>query len=314
MIKGISIILPVYNESSCIELVLVELYETVKKDLKKYKIEIIVVNDGSSDDTSSKLNRMQKNISILKIIELSRNFGQSAAIACGVDQAKFEIIVLMDSDGQNDPKDIKQLLIGLEKGNDLVSGWRYPRSENSLIRRVPSKIANLVIAKFTGVNIHDFGCTLKAYRASYLKNIFIFGDTHRFLAAYVRFLGGKVTELKVNHRPRISGKSNYTITRTYRVLLDLIFAFVYQKFRLRPLHLFGGFASLFFALAIAFSSWALISRVFFNVWLISTPLPILIGICIGVGFQFLALGIFAELNLRNSDSSRVLKPYYIRAK
>jgi len=314
MVKSISIVLPVYNEGSCIEQVLMELSETVNKDLTKYRIEIIVVNDGSHDDTSIRLNHVKKSISNLKIIELSRNFGQSAAIACGVDQAKSDIIVLMDSDGQNDPKDIKKLLIGLEKGYDLVSGWRSQRSENSIARRVPSKIANLIISKFTGVKIHDFGCTLKAYRAIYLKNIFIFGDTHRFLAAYVGFLGGKVTELKVNHRPRVSGKSNYTITRTYRVLLDLIFALVYQKFRLRPLHLFGGFASLFFAFSIIFSLWAFISRILFNVWLISTPLPILIGICIGVGFQFLALGIFAELNLRNNDGTRVLKPYYIRAK
>ena len=241
----LSIILPIKNEAENIK----SLYEELKNVLNPLKIdyEIICVNDGSSDNSLKFLKELATQDLKVKIIDFKTNFGQTAAMSAGIKNAQGEIIMPMDSDLQNDPADIPNFITKINEGYDVVSGWRKNRKDKMLSRKIPSWIANWLLGIITKVKIHDYGCSIKAYRRDMIKEVNLYGEMHRFIPAYIYWQGGKVTEIVVNHRPRIHGKTNYNIYRTFRVILDLVVLRFLFKYINRPMHFFGGigFASFF---------------------------------------------------------------------
>lgn len=244
----ISLVLPTYNEEESIPL----LYETIKPIMEAMNrsYEIIFIDDGSTDNTISLLHQLRKQDRTLKIIKFRRNYGQTPAMSAGFDYAQGDIIIPMDADLQNDPKDIPRLIAKMEEGYDIVSGWRKHRRDKALTRKLPSMIANKIISKFTGVRIHDYGCTLKAYRGSVVKSMHLYSDMHRFLPAMGLLTGAKVVEMPVTHHARRFGISKYGISRTGKVIVDLLTIKLITSFSLKPMYLFGGAAliALFFAI------------------------------------------------------------------
>ncbi|TAL20246.1 glycosyltransferase [Patescibacteria group bacterium] len=292
----LSIIIPVYNEEENLR----ELGRELLAALPALKpgTEVIFVNDGSSDGSLAGLRNLVAGNYNFKIVSFARNFGQSAALAAGIDYSSGEIIVAMDADLQNDPADIPALLAKLGEGYDVVSGWRRERRDNTLSRKIPSRIANLLISLITGIHLHDYGCTLKAYRAKIIKNVRLYGEMHRFIPAYASWYGARVAEIPVRHRPRKFGKTKYGISRTLRVLLDLLVIKFLSKYLARPIHFFGGFG-----LALLFASGAagllaLYLKIFQAVSFISTPLPLLTVFLAVIGIQFALLGLLAEILIR----------------
>ncbi len=250
MTKDISIVLPIYNESGNIVPLLTEIFEVMSKHSWSY--EVIAVDDGSRDDSVKLLKSLLAGpLEIdLKIIEFTRNFGQTPALACGIRHASGQIIVPMDADRQNDPADIPRLIEMLEQGFDVVSGWRRQR-QDKWVRRLPSRVANGLINKLirnTGVALHDYGCTLKAYRRDVLQNIKLYGDMHRFIPAFAGWRGAKVGELEVNHRARTIGSSNYGMARIWKVLLDLIAVRFFVDSFTKPMQFFGKYITVLFVL------------------------------------------------------------------
>ncbi len=242
----LSVIAPVYNEAPNIEPLVQEILAAVQPMGKTF--EIILVDDGSTDETPLVLKKLKRKVPELKVVFFRRNFGQSAAMTAGFDYAQGQIIVSMDSDLQNDPRDIPKLVAKIEEGFDLVSGWRRDRKDPFLSRRLPSILANMLIGLTTGVRLHDYGCSLKAYRREITKHLLLYGELHRFIPVLADLYGAKITEVVVNHRPRTKGKSKYGIGRTYRVLLDLLLMLFFQKFATRPLQFFGAWGGTLFTL------------------------------------------------------------------
>ena len=233
----ISVIVPVYNEEPNIEPLVMRLLESLKSMGRGF--EIIIVDDGSTDGSHGILKTLQSRTSELRVVIFRRNFGQSAAMTAGFDYARGEIVVSMDGDLQNDPKDIPHLISELERGYDIVSGWRKDRKDPFVSRRLPSILANWLIGYTTGVQLHDYGCSLKAFRKDVAKNLLLYGDLHRFIPVLASLYGAKMAEVVVTHHPRKHGRSKYGLRRTYRVLLDLILMLFFQKFATRPLQFFG---------------------------------------------------------------------------
>ena len=290
-----SIVLPVYNEAGSLE----ELYQEIVSTLSLYgdAFEIIAVNDGSKDESGAILDRLSGSDRRLRVIHLSRNYGQTAALSAGFDAARGDVIIPMDADLQNDPQDIPRLLAALEQGFDVVSGWRKHRKDN-LLRRIPSVIANKLISYITGVKLHDYGCTLKAYRREAIKDVRFYGEMHRFMPAYARWYGARISELEVNHRPRKYDTSKYGISRTFRVILDLLTVKFLTSYLTKPIHFFGGvgFFSLFLSLISGGS--AIYLRIFEGIHFIRTPLPLLTVFLVIMGIQFILMGILAEILIR----------------
>ena len=233
----LSIVIPVYNEEENVEPLIGEIEVALSALGKSY--EVVVVDDGSRDGTFLKLRQMHQCLPQLKVIGLKRNFGQTAALAAGLAHAQGEVVILMDGDAQNDPADIPALLAKLDEGNDLVAGWRHNRQDPFLNRRLPSMIANRLISLTTHVKLHDYGCTLKALRQDVAKSLRLYGEMHRFIPAIAYERGARIAELKVNHRPRLRGQSKYGITRTLRVVLDLLTVKFLSSYSTRPSHVFG---------------------------------------------------------------------------
>ncbi len=307
----ISIILPVYNEAKSIPQLLEELDAVFTKLPHEY--EIVAVNDGSKDDTDAVLREYAKTRKYLKVIQFHVNAGQTAALRAGIDHASGEVLVPMDSDLENDPADIPRLLAKLEEGYDVVSGWRKDRWQgNFLTRKVPSYLANKLISHITKTHLNDYGCTLKAYRAHVLHGTLLYGEMHRFIPAYASWRGARVTEIEVNHRPRKFGKSNYGISRTFRVLLDLLLLRFLHRYMNRPIHFFGmvGFVSL--GLGLFAGATGVYLRLFHHMSLISTPLPTLAALLVIVGVQFVGMGILAEILMRIYYESQKKTPYIVR--
>lgn len=295
--KSISIIIPAYNEEQNIPL----LYEKIKKvliknNLKKY--EIIFIDDGSEDATFKRILDASQKDKKVKAIQLKRNYGQTAAISTGIKYSKNDIIILMDADGQNDPSDIPLLLEKIEQGYDVVSGWRYKRKDNFLLRVLPSKIANYLISIVSGVKLKDYGCTLKAYKKEFIKDINLYGEMHRFIPIYTHINGAKITEVKVKHYPRKYGKTKYGLSRIFKVMLDLLVVKFIEEFYTKPIYFFGGVGFFILFLGALFSIITLVQKYVYNVWAHKNPLLILSIMLIIIGVQFIIFGILAEIEIR----------------
>ena len=313
----ISVILPIYNEEKNI-LILYEELRDVLAALELGKIienfEIICVNDGSGDNSLEVLKSLAAKDKQVKVINFRNNFGQTAALSAGISAASGELIIPMDADLQNDPKDIVRFIEKINEGNSMVSGWRKNRKDYLISRRIPSIIANWLIGLITGVKIHDYGCTIKAYKKEVIQGVHLYGEMHRFIAAYAAWRGGKVAEIIVNHRLRINGRTNYGISRTFRVLLDLIVVKFLFKYMDRPIHFFGGLGFFSLSAGIFFGLLAAFLRLFYSIHLIQTPLPILSALLIMVGVQFIIMGVMAEMLTRIYYETQNKDPFVIKEK
>ncbi len=306
----LSVVIPVYNELDNIPPLLEGLAEALEKLEKPF--EVIVVDDGSTDGTTELLRRLKPSYTWLKVVILRRNFGQSAAFTAGLDQAQGEVIVTMDGDLQNDPRDIPKLLEKIEQGYDLVSGWRKERKDPFLSRRLPSIIANAFISRLTKVRLHDYGCSLKAYRREVIEGLTIYGELHRFLPVLVSMGGARIAEVVVRHYPRRFGRSKYGLSRTYRVILDLFLLLFFRKFATKPLHVFGLTGGLFLISGFFIELYLSILKLVFHQDIGHRPLLILGVLLILTGINLLGTGLLAELLVRTYYESSGRRIYAVR--
>ncbi len=292
----LSVVTPIYNEAPN----LARLYQDVTGQLDEHGIdfELILVDDGSRDDSFAIMAKLATSDPRCKVVRLRRNFGQTAAMAAGFDAACGEVIVPMDGDLQNNPADIPRLLATLEEGYDVVSGWRKSRKDTFITRKLPSILANRLISKMTGVPLHDYGCTLKAYRKEVLSQVRLYGELHRFVPALAYQSGARVTEIAVDHRPRTAGESKYGIDRTLRVILDLITVKFLLKYSTRPLQLFGKWAFGSFVLSLVAFLTTIYMKFGEGLSMNRNPLLILSAFLLFSGVQFIALGLLGELVTR----------------
>ncbi|RUM42456.1 MAG: glycosyltransferase [Desulfurobacterium sp.] len=309
-VKKISIVIPVYNEEENVPI----LYDKLREVLEKipYDYEIIFVDDGSIDRTREIVEKIASKDKKVKVIEFARNFGQTPAMMAGMDYATGDVIVTMDGDLQNDPEDIPRLLEKIEEGYDVVSGWRKNRQDAAISRKLPSKIANWLIGKMTGVKIHDYGCTLKAYRSDVIKKVRLYGELHRFIPALASTVTSvsRIIEIPVKHHPRIYGKSKYGISRTFKVLADLFFIWFLKKFMQKPIHFFGILGLvLFFAGLIPFLYLVGLKLTGHSIG--GRPLLIISVLLILSGIQMFTTGIISEILMRIYFESQDKKPYVV---
>ncbi len=309
-VPKISVIIPVYNEAPNLNPLVAQLFEVMRSMDETF--EVILVDDGSMDNSRETLMGMKGNFPELKVVFLRRNFGQSAAMTAGFDYAQGEIVITMDGDLQNDPKNIPQLIDKLAEGYDLVNGWRKDRHDAFISRRLPSIIANRLIGMTTGVRLHDYGCSLKAYRRDLAKNLLLYGELHRFIPVLARFYGARIGEVIVTHHPRTMGASKYGIGRTFRVILDLLLMIFFQRFATRPLQLFGlsgGFLLFAGILVELYLTWL---KLFHGHNIGGRPLLILGTLLIITGIVLLGIGLCAELIVRTYYESSGKRIYTVR--
>ncbi len=304
--------MPLYNEEENI----IELHDRISNALDSIQLtcEIIYVNDGSMDGTWIKLEEISRSDDRVVAISFSRNYGQTAAMQAGFEAAKGDVIITLDGDLQNDPSDIPLLLEKLSKGYDLVSGWRVNRQDKAVSRKIPSKIANWLIGRLTGVRLHDYGCSLKAYRADVVKKIQLYGEMHRFIPALASIVGSKVAEVPVKHYARTRGLSKYGILRTPKVFLDLLLVQFLLRYRTRPLHILGGTGLITGAIGFLIALYLTFQKIFFGVQLAKRPLLIMAVMLMLAGLQLLTTGILADLVMRTYFESQGRHPYWIREK
>jgi len=275
--------------------------------------EAILVDDGSQDKSLSILQEYAKrDPGHIRAISFRRNFGQTAAIAAGLDYAQGDIIILLDADMQNDPADIPMMLAKLDEGYDLVSGWRKSRKDNAVTRNFPSMIANWIISRVTGVYLHDYGCTLKVYRRDVLEGFRLYGEMHRFIPVYASSVGAKITEIQVNHYPRKFGKTKYGLERTLKVVLDLFTVKFLVAFSSKPIYLFGGTGSLLMTIGVFIMIYLFVRRLFFLVSVTGSPLFQVSAMLFTLGFQSLLMGLIAELLVRTYHESQRKPTYTVR--
>jgi len=306
----LSVVVPLYNEEENIQLLYDELKKVLQSIRKEY--EIIFIDDGSSDTSLELLRTIQDRDDAVVVVSFRRNFGQTAAMSAGFDYAGGDVIITMDGDLQNDPHDIPKLLAKLEEGFDVVTGWRYDRQDVFISRRLPSMIANKIISITTGVKLHDYGCTLKAFRKYVIKGINLYGEMHRFIPAIASGLGISFTEVKVNHRSRRFGTSKYGISRTIRVVLDLITVKFLLSFSTKPIQVFGLMGLVSGGIGTLIALIMTIQRQFFHVPLSDRPLLFLAVLLIFIGIQFITLGLIAELQARTYHESQNKPIYHVR--
>jgi glycosyltransferase involved in cell wall biosynthesis len=308
--KMITVIIPVFNEEENI----LPLYEKLTSVLTRVgkDYEVIFIDDGSSDGTLSLLRPLCKKDPHIKFISFSRNFGQTSALSAGIDFSKGRIIIPMDGDLQNDPEDIPFLLQKIEEGYDVVSGWRKDRKDTFLRRRLPSIIANKIISFIGGVRLHDYGCTLKAYRRDILKNIRLYGEMHRFIPIYAKWVGARVSEIPVHHFPRKFGSSKYGVNRVFKVILDLMVVKFLISYSQKPIYVFGGAGFLMILGAILSGGYAVYLKLFKGVSFILTPMPILSVFLIVLGFLSILMGFLAEVLIRTYYESQGKPTYQIK--
>ncbi len=306
----LSVVVPVYNEEENIALLHRELSDVLGKQELDY--EIILVDDGSSDGSYEILKTLQKTDPRLIVIRFRRNFGQTAALSAGFDLTRGKVIITLDADLQNDPQDIPKLIEKLNQGYDLVNGWRVDRQDPFFSRKLPSMIANRIISVATQVKLHDYGCTLKAFRKEIIKNIRLYGEMHRFIPAICSAMGTRIAEVKVNHRPRRFGASKYGISRTIRVILDLITVKFLLDYMTRPIQVFGLLGINCGLIGFLIALFLTIQRQFFQIPMANRPLLLLAILLIFMGLQFISLGLIAEIQSRTYHEAQNKPIYAIR--
>jgi glycosyltransferase involved in cell wall biosynthesis len=304
----LSIVVPVFNEEENVEPLIREIHSVLAP--LESQFEIVAVDDGSRDGTFAALSRLYGEEPALKVVRLKRNFGQTAALAAGLAHARGEVVVLMDGDGQNDPADIPALLEKINEGNDLVAGWRFNRQDPFLNRRLPSMIANRLISWTTKVKLHDYGCTLKAMRREVAKDLRLYGEMHRFIPAIAYERGAQVVELKVNHRPRLHGTSKYGISRTLRVVLDLLTVKFLSSYSTRPAHVFGPIGVISGLTGFLLALHLTVQKLVYDLEIGSRPLLLLAILLIFIGIQFVTMGLLGEMLARTYHESQD-RPVYV---
>ncbi len=306
----LSLVIPVFNEEQNVVTLHKEMTEALKEHPFPY--EIIFVDDGSTDKTAHFLKQICLQDEKVKSILFRSNFGQTAALSAGFDLAEGELIVSLDGDGQNDPADIPMMLKIINQGYDVVCGWRKKRHDTFLSRRLPSFIANRIIAFVTGVFIHDYGCTLKVYKKEIIKSIKLYGEMHRFIPAYASWAGAKVTEVQVNHRPRTAGISKYNIMRSFKVILDLITVKFLCDYSTSPIYFFGTFGMGLCGAGFLSAIITLVEKYYQGVWVHKNPLILLAILLVILGVQFIMIGLLAEILIRIYHESQDKKTYIIK--
>lgn len=308
--RGVSVVIPVFNEVENILPCLRELEAVLSATHDPY--ELIFVDDGSSDGTPEEIAKAAKDNGNVILIEFRRNFGQTAAMAAGFEQARYEFVIPMDGDLQNDPNEIPKMIQKIDEGYDLVAGWRKDRQDTFLSRKLPSAIANKLISWATGVKLHDYGCSLKVLRKDVAKSIKLYGEMHRFIPALAAEFGAKIAEVPVNHRARVHGTSKYGISRTLRVLLDLLTVKFLLGYSKRPIHLFGAIGLASGAAGFLLLSYMTIEKLIFQVPMGTRPLLLLGVLLLILGVQFLVFGLLAEVLARTYHESQEKPIYNIR--
>lgn len=306
----LSVIVPIYNEAESIPLLCERLLSTLDEMGKSF--EVIFVNDGSSDSSMSLLCEAAQGRKELKIVNFRRNYGQTAATMAGIDHASGEVIIPIDADLQNDPADIPILLEKLEEGFDVVSGWRKDRQDAAIRRNFVSRLANRLISKISGVHLHDYGCTLKAYKKDVVKGIRLYGEMHRFIPIYATWMGAKVCEIPVRHHSRQFGQSKYGLERIAKVLLDLIVVKFLDRHLVKPIYVFGGIGLASFCASFLSAVWMLWLKFFDDTSMIQTPLPLVVTMTFLVGVMCILLGLMAEIIVRTYFESQGRSPYLVR--
>lgn len=306
----ISIIVPVFNEQENIQTLYDKLVEVMDKAGESF--EIIFINDGSEDESGKILVEISGKDPRAKVIHFGKNFGQTAAFMAGIDHAKGEVIVPIDADLQNDPEDIPRLLAKLNEGYDVVSGWRKDRKDSSIRRNFLSRIANKIISFVSGVKLHDYGCTLKAYRSALIKSVRLYGEMHRFIPIFVSWHGGRITELPVKHHPRVHGKSNYGLERIFKVVLDLLVVQFLGRYNTKPIYVFGGvgIVSIMFSILVFF--YAVYLKFSGQKDFIETPLLLLVSLTFIMGAMFILMGFIAEMLVRIYYETPEKTSYHIK--
>lgn len=275
--------------------------------------EVIYVDDGSTDKSLEILKEIAAADDRVRVISLRRNYGQTAAMSAGIDAAQGDILIPMDADLQNDPADIARLLQKLDEGYDVVSGWRKNRQDKLISRKIPSQIANRVISWIGGVPLHDYGCSLKAYRRDVIQDVKLYGEMHRFIPIYASWAGARVTEIPVDHHARTMGKSKYGISRTIKVIFDLITIKFMAEYHTKPLYVFGAFGMVAFFISMVAGVWAIVLK-FYGTSFILTPLPIIAVVMLAISVQFFLMGLLAELSVRTYHESQDKAIYAVREK
>ena len=308
--KSISVIIPVYNEERNIPLLVERLFAVLDGLARPF--EVIAVNDGSTDRSIDALREAATARAEFKVVNLARNYGQTAAMMAALDFASGEIIVPIDADLQNDPADIPVLLAKLDEGYDVVSGWRKHRKDDAIKRNLVSRIANSLISWISGVRLHDYGCSLKAYRRSVIAGVRLYGEMHRFVPIYASWYGARIAEVPVRHRARTHGTSNYGLERILKVLLDLVVVRFLDRYLGKPIYVFGGFGLLWLAVALVTLIYAFYLKLFDNISMILTPLPMLVATSFMMGIMSILIGILAEIVVRIYFESQSKLIYHTR--
>jgi len=308
-IPYLSVVVPVFNEAENLR----PLFQAIGEALTDISHEIIFIDDGSKDGSVEILFEIAQEASeVVSVIQLRRNFGQTAAIAAGLDYSAGEIIVLLDADLQNDPADIPMLVEKIEEGYDVVSGWRVDRKDKLITRTIPSRMANWLISTVTGVKLHDYGCTLKAYRRDVFDGFRLYGEMHRFIPAYAVSVGARITEVPVQHHPRRFGETKYGLSRTIKVLLDLFTVKFIISYGHKPIYLFGGAGILLIVPSSLILLYLIVRRVWLGIAIMSSPLLQLSTMIMIMGFQSILMGLIAELLVRIYHESQAKPTYSIR--
>jgi dolichol-phosphate mannosyltransferase len=306
----ISVFLPVFNEEPNLRPLHLKLNAALKALGRT--AEIIYVDDGSTDGSLTVLRDLAQRDPRVRVIALRRNYGQTAAMSAGIDAASGDVLIPMDADLQNDPADIVRLLAKLDEGYDVVSGWRKNRQDKALTRKFPSMIANRLISWIGGVPLHDYGCSLKAYRRESLQDVRLYGEMHRFIPIYASWAGARVAEIPVEHHARTMGTSKYGLSRTLKVVFDLMTIKFMASYHTKPIYIFGTFGMIAIVLSVLAGIWATVLKLWYGVSFILTPLPVITVVMLAIGVQFLLMGLLAEMLVRTYHESQSKSIYAVK--